>query len=56
MLSDDEPKAKTERREKPRSAPPELFQVVIECRDEAQQRQLFERMKREGLKVRLLVL
>jgi hypothetical protein len=39
-----------------RDTPPELFQVVIECRDEAQQRELFERFRREGLRVRLLVL
>jgi hypothetical protein len=39
-----------------RKVPPELYQVVIECRDEAQQRELFERMTREGMKVRLLVL
>jgi len=39
-----------------RDAPPNLFQVVIECRDEAQQRELFERFRREGLHVRLLVL
>jgi N6-adenosine-specific RNA methylase IME4 len=36
--------------------PPELYQVVIECRDENQQRELFERLRREGMKVRLLVL
>ena len=36
--------------------PPELYQVVIECRDEGQQRELFERLRREGMKVRLLVL
>lgn len=36
--------------------PPDLFQVVIECQTEAQQRELFERFRREGLKVRLLVL
>jgi hypothetical protein len=35
---------------------PELYQVVIECGDEGQQRELFERLRREGLKVRLLVL
>jgi hypothetical protein len=35
---------------------PELYQVVVECRDEVQQRELFERIRREGLKVRLLVL
>ena len=40
----------------PRRFPPELYQVVIECRDEAQQRELFERLRREGVKVRLLVL
>jgi hypothetical protein len=35
---------------------PELFQIVIECQSEAQQRELFERFRSEGLKVRLLVL
>jgi hypothetical protein len=33
---------------------PELFQVVIECRDEDQQRALYERLAGEGLKCRLL--
>jgi hypothetical protein len=42
---------------KPPPRPPrDLYQVVIECTDEAQQRELFERLRREGLKVRLLVL
>jgi hypothetical protein len=36
--------------------PPELFQIVIECAGEAQQRDLFDRLRREGLKLRLLVL
>ena len=40
----------------PRPAPPDLFQIVIECQTEAQQRDLFDRLKREGLKLRLLVL
>jgi len=35
---------------------PEAFQVVIECRDEAQQQELFERFTAEGLKCRLLTL
>lgn len=45
-------------RQKPteRPRPPELYQVVIECRDEAEQRELFERLRAEGRKVRLLVL
>ena len=36
--------------------PRDLYQVVIECTDEAQQRELFDRLRREGLKVRLLCL
>lgn len=35
---------------------PELYQVVIECRDEQHQREMFDRLSREGLKLRLLVL
>jgi hypothetical protein len=44
-----------QRREPPRPAP-ELYQVVIECDGEEQQRELFERLRREGLRLRLLVL
>lgn len=35
---------------------PEAFQVVIECRDEAQQRSVYDRMTAEGFKCRLLTL
>jgi hypothetical protein len=35
---------------------PEAFQVVVECRDEAQQQAVFERMTREGYTCRLLML
>ena len=38
------------------STPPSLYQILIECHAESQQRELFERLRREGLKVRLLVL
>jgi hypothetical protein len=42
---------------KPRpAAPPELYQIIVECTGEAQQRDLFDRLQREGLKLRLLVL
>jgi hypothetical protein len=34
----------------------DVYEVLIECRDEEQQRELFERLRGEGLKVRLLVL
>ena len=36
--------------------PPDLYQIIIECKAESQQRELFERLRREGFKVRLLVL
>jgi ParB-like chromosome segregation protein Spo0J len=35
---------------------PEAFQVVIECRDEPHQKELFERLTGEGLSCRLLTL
>jgi hypothetical protein len=34
----------------------EVFQVVVECRDEADQKAVFERLTAEGLKCRLLML
>jgi hypothetical protein len=49
------PKA-AERELKKRPLAPELYSIVIECRDEAEQRELFERFREEGRKVRLLVL
>jgi len=46
---------------KPQAAPrevvvPECFQVVVECRDEDQQRAVFERLSEEGYSCRLLTL
>ena len=35
---------------------PEAYQVVVECRDEEEQRELFERLRSEGLKCRVLSL
>jgi hypothetical protein len=35
---------------------PELFQVVVECDDEAKQQEVYERMTAEGLHCRLLTL
>lgn len=37
-------------------AVPEAFQVVVECRDEAEQKLVFERMTQEGYRCRLLML
>ena len=34
----------------------EMYHVIIHCRDEPQQRELFERLRREGLRWRLTVL
>jgi hypothetical protein len=49
------PNTNTKPAEPPRQ-PPDLYQVVIECRDEDEQRELYERLSREGYCVRLLVL
>ena len=35
---------------------PESWQVVVECRDEGDQREIFERMRREGYRCRVLTL
>jgi hypothetical protein len=35
---------------------PESYQVVVECRDEDDQRDLFERMRKEGYRCRVLTL
>ena len=41
----------------PRDVPiPALFQVVVQCRDEAEQREVYERLAGEGRKCRLLML
>jgi hypothetical protein len=42
------PLAKPDRRE--------LYHVIIHCRDEAQQRELYDRLRREGLPCRLTIL
>ena len=40
--------------EKPLEPPPERFEVVVECQDESEQRELFDRLTREGLSCRVL--
>ncbi|HEY2413912.1 MAG TPA: hypothetical protein VGI40_16795 [Pirellulaceae bacterium] len=35
---------------------PERYDILIQCRDEAEQRELFDRLNGMGLKLRLLVL
>lgn len=44
------------RDDKKRRRMPELWQVVVECRDEGEQWEVYERMKAEGRRVRLHVL
>lgn len=51
-LKTDKPRHESEKKKQV----PELWQILIECRDEAEQRELFERLRREGRKVRLMVL
>jgi hypothetical protein len=40
----------------PRDRVPEIYQVVIECRHEREQRAVFERMRGEGYRCRVLTL
>ena len=60
MTTDDYPITKR-KRVRPRTSnsqptPLEVYQVIIHCRDEAQQRELFDRLRGEGLRCRLTVL
>ncbi|MEX2138671.1 MAG: hypothetical protein WD894_05380 [Pirellulales bacterium] len=43
-------------RPNPKQMPLELYQVIIHCRDEDQQRELYDRLRCEGLRCRLTVL
>lgn len=45
-----------ESNERPEVTIPESYQVVVECEDEADQEQLYERMRREGYRCRVLTL
>jgi len=36
--------------------PLELYQIIVHCRDEAQQRELYDRLRREGHRCRLTIL
>jgi hypothetical protein len=56
-LSNEQTPSKNEtHRSATRNCVPEVYSVVIECRDEAEQRELWERMRREGRRVRVMVL
>lgn len=48
--------AEREREEPPEVEIPEAWQVVVECRDEEDQRAMFERMRSEGRRCRVLTL
>jgi hypothetical protein len=39
-----------------RQSPPKLYQVIIDCQDEAEQRAWYDRLSGAGAKLRLLVL
>ncbi len=57
MLGETESAAEdAESEDSPLPTIPEAFQVVIECRDEAEQQTVFERMTGEGYECRLLTL
>ena len=51
--------APPQRAPKVRGAPrplPEVFHLLVECRDEIQQRELFELVSRRGVKCRVITL
>jgi hypothetical protein len=48
--------AEEERSQRPDVVIPESWQVVVQCRDEADQREVFERMRGEGYRCRVLTL
>jgi hypothetical protein len=35
---------------------PETYEIIVECKDEVQQREIFDKLKREGYKLRILTL
>ena len=57
MLAEPDPSPEDDAAAPPREVEvPESFQVVIECKDESQQKEVFERMTGEGFACRLLTL
>ena len=35
---------------------PETYEIIVECKDEANQKSIFEKLKSEGYKLRILTL
>jgi hypothetical protein len=54
MLKDLAKKAAREDKDKPAALPPEKFEIVVECRDEGHQREVYDLLTGEGLKCRVL--
>ena len=49
-------KATTSAAKPPATTVPEIYEVVIECRHEAEQRAVYERMRGEGYRCRVMTL
>ena len=41
---------------KPSICIPETYEIIVECKDEANQKSIFEKLKSEGYKLRILTL
>jgi hypothetical protein len=54
--ADDEPKLTDAGKTRQPRRIPERYDILIHCRDETEQRDLFERLRGEGVSLRLLVL
>lgn len=50
------PKPKREAADRPEVKIPELYQIVIECKGEYEQEQVYDRMRKEGFPCRVLTL
>jgi hypothetical protein len=56
LLAAHEPPPAEENAEPPEVEIPEAYQVIVECRDESEQQEVYERLTREGHKCKLMTL
>ena len=56
QTEDGDPRRSRRLKDRPTRRVPTRYDILIQCRDEAEQRELFERLQALGLKLRLLVL
>ena len=55
-MTNRKPNASSRNKPPPRKPMPAIFQIVVTCRDERDQEEIYRRMKAEGRKCRVLTL